>query len=158
MGTRGFVQFPLYECTGWSGVDFIAPAWGDKVGDVYVYVGYDGDTLPLALQETILEYIVPLPNQVPMSPKQRLRQLDGEVIAANLVARLAIEDRMAGVRVTSVQPERGFHLLVDFKEGTVMYVGREEGPINLRQWTLRKSGVVFTYDVEDVDDTEEVED
>jgi hypothetical protein len=156
MGTRAFVQFPLYEPLGWSGVEFIAPAWGDKLGDVYVYVQFDGDILPVDLQQTILEHIRPMPRHVPMSPKQRLRQLDGEVIAAELVAHLAVSDRMTGVRVTGVQPQEGFHLLVDFKAGTVEYVGRENSVVNLRAWTLRKSGVVFTYDEEDVDDAAEV--
>jgi hypothetical protein len=158
MGTRAFIQFPQYEYTGIADVNFLAPAWGDKVGDLYVYVQFDGDTLPLTLHETILEYITPGPYDVPMSPKQRLRQLEPDVIAALVVARLAIEDRMSGVRVSSVKPEEGFHLLVDFKASTVEYVGREEDPINLRAWTLRQSGVVFTYDVEDVHDTETLDD
>jgi hypothetical protein len=158
MGTRAFVQFPIYNYVTNQGINFVSPVWGDKVGDVYVYVQFDGDILPVDLQHTINEYITPQPRHVPMSPKQRLRQLEGEVIAARLVAHLADNDRMMGVRVSSVKPDEGFHLLVDFKAGTVEYLGREEGPINLRAWTLRESGVVFTYDEEDVDDTAQVDD
>jgi len=149
MGTRAFVQFPIYKHADTIAYgDVLLPIWGDKIGDIFVYVQYDGDMLPNHLQVVLQEATKQkYRHEVPMTVEQKLRACDPERIAAELVEDL-YDDSTGGetsTRISSVQPKEGFHLVCDFKSQLVTYVWKAypNTVFHLPLWIKPETGVAF---------------
>lgn len=146
MGTRAFIEFPTYEWRTELGTP-LYNVYGESTGSIYVFVGYDGDTLPLNLHAAFRKLL----------KVESLATLDPERVAAVLVQDLFEDSGLApehqSIRIMAHKPSEGFHLWVDFKSSKVIYVGRDqgegEGILDLQEWVDHDWAPVFTYDEED---------
>jgi hypothetical protein len=149
MGTRAFIQFPVYTFVE-SKLDndgAWVPVWGDKEGDLFVYTQYDGDTLPCHLQVVLLEELKQkYPHEVPATAEQKLLQLEPQRVAALLVEDLYADNvAETSTRISPTMPKEGFHLICDLKAQTITYIDRDR-TFPLSQWVGRDTGIVFTYE------------
>jgi len=150
MGPRAYVEFPTYEISNALQDEHLVYQFGDQTGTIYVFTNYDGDVLPVDLRETFLRILRHNGHVYPEAPEWlKLRNLEPEWVAAQLVHTLVEDDRDAAVYIYTYEPQMGYRIICDFKTGTISYEGQRERTEPIAKWIKRESGLVFTAAAED---------
>jgi hypothetical protein len=141
MGTRAWVKFPTYTVTSAIENDQVVQHFGEPTGELYVFVPYDGDTLPIDVQTSI---------QFMFAHSKAGNLAVPEGLAAWLVAKLQSnygdpDIDLVSTYIYSHQPEDdAFGMEVDFKTQRVTYLDGSDRSWSFRRFVDRTHGLVFS--------------
>jgi hypothetical protein len=155
MGTRAFIEFPLYQENWDEAAVLLRPVWTEPLGSIFVYTQYDGRELPMDLHFAVNRWMEEQYAHMGNPLDERIANIEPEYIAAQLLRKVFDDVDTAVMRISRVQPQEGLHLIFDVKNQTVTYCGREEddnhGVFPLPEWVQRSWAPDFYYDPEDLD-------